>query len=74
MRNQCAMCEFEQGGFCSVRKNHGVSIKRKAGKKRNCSAYKEDTLRVLAEFRRREKKMLERQAAQLRTALDKREK
>lgn len=54
MRVQCRFCENESAGFCSKKKQGGKPKKIKLRKRRSCDKYKEDALRVLDDYRKRE--------------------
>jgi len=55
MRVQCHFCEHEQSGFCEKKASGGKPLKIKTGKRRTCASYSESTVRIVRDFRRRER-------------------
>lgn len=63
MRVKCSLCCYELNGHCTIKKSGGKPAKVKVNKSRMCDLYKEDAIRVLADFRKKEahKKVLKSQ-------------
>lgn len=55
MKVQCSLCEFEIDGFCSKKKKNSQPVKIKLNKRRTCGIYSEDVVRVLSEYRKKER-------------------
>lgn len=54
MKVRCFLCEHEKGGYCQKKRQATKPVKVKVNKARACDVYREDPLRVLADYRKRE--------------------
>ena len=54
LKVRCKLCEHEVGGYCQKKKQATKPVKVRLNKPRACSIYKEDALRVLTDYRKRE--------------------
>ena len=54
MRVRCFLCEHEKDGYCQKKRQATKPVKVKVNKARVCDVYREDPLRVLADYRKRE--------------------
>ena len=75
MRVQCCFCEYEEDGFCSKKKRGGKPTKIKTNKRRTCTSYSEEAVRVLSDYRKKERhkatlRNLDRRRALLKDALE----
>lgn len=76
MKVQCSFCEYEVDGFCVKKKQNSHPTKIKLNKRRTCGAYSEDVMKVLEEYRKKERhlanvKRLTMKRAQMRAAINK---
>lgn len=55
MSVKCKFCVFESGGLCTKKTRKGSPTSIKVNKKRNCDLYQEDPVRVLTDYRARQK-------------------
>ncbi len=54
MKVRCRLCEHEKDGFCQKKGTAQKPVKIELNKPRTCDVFKEDGMRVLLDFRKRE--------------------
>ena len=54
MKVRCRLCEHEKNGYCEKKSTTHKPVKIELNKPRTCSVFKEDGLRVLGDYRKRE--------------------